>query len=111
MPRNWHFIITCMCWASIITNVLTFVYVSEQAKHLLPGGKFIEDAPGVDDHFVNTSGVWFAFFLENALLAVSAAISCLPRQPEWVRIARLGRRYRQAKFARDALQAGRTPDL
>merc|ERR1712039_1066988 len=68
MPRTWHFIIRCICWLAVLTNVLVFGWVSEQGTHTFGSWFFKDGQTDLDDHKVKRSGVWLLFWLENLLL-------------------------------------------
>lgn len=107
MPETWHLIIGCMCWLSILTNVLTFGYVSEQALHVFQNSYMFEKANGpTGDHRVKALGVWILLLIENVMLASAAFIKRNVRsRPRWVRNSLDGREYRRARIAKAALKA------
>jgi len=107
MPEMWHFIANCLCWMCVLTNVLAFGYITEQAMHLIPNKKlFRHGHEQFHDHKVKTLGVWMLFALENVLLIAATAIRhAVQKQPPWVRQALAGREYRRVQIAKATLQS------
>jgi len=100
MPNTWRRAIKCMCWASIVTNVLLFGFVSEQAMQFFPT-LFQVNSVFSDEHQVKRGGVWILLGLENLLLVAAAAISTLvPMTPMWARVATGARDYRRQRMIR-----------
>eukprot|EP00929_Paragymnodinium_shiwhaense_P067205 TRINITY_DN33835_c0_g1_i1.p1 TRINITY_DN33835_c0_g1~~TRINITY_DN33835_c0_g1_i1.p1 ORF type:complete len:900 (-),score=238.81 TRINITY_DN33835_c0_g1_i1:185-2884(-) len=111
MPRTWHAIIKCICWLSVLTNVLVFGFVTEQAMQFFSVGKggFFKPAPSEQsEHVVKRGGVWVLFWLENSVLVLCTVIhTCFPKMPSWVSNALLSRKHRRALLARRAMRRNR----
>jgi len=104
MPHTWRGAIRVISWMAVVTNILIFGFVSEQAMQFAPS-LFKMEKEFSEQHKVKAGGVWMLLGMENVLLAIAAALSVLAAtKPAWVKIALKAREYRRGEVIREELK-------